>query len=344
MIKPSDIVKHLKKYIGLFTDEFTSYIPVTSATKSVSYIDVVATDHGLSPGQTFILTGGSARNILTDVSIDGDLVTFTTGVDHDLIMPSKPLDQRTVNIIGIGEYEILAVPDRYRFTVSLGYLPVLSGNEWLEMAIESGAYTVHSVVDEDNFNFGIVGYPELPTGIVDNLTLVKGFRVAGAADFERAVAAYSTQTDPYLFVVMGDADTSKDRHTLNDSVAGFTRQNDLQLKIRQSFVTVIFIPTKNDMTGVNAQDKAYDPLLTAQMQCLLGYAGEDNNIIQYLTVPASHGSSGKYNSAYYSHSYSWEFTQVVDYQDGFTHWTDVAFRDIFSSMGDMDLHINLDEE
>lgn len=343
MIRPTDIIKHLKQYLGLFTDEFTSYLNVSSTSSLITSILVNSTGHGLSVGQTIVLSAGTTRNTLVAAEDAGDTVVFTTTDDHDLTEPSQPLDDQTCVLGGLGEYKIVAVPDRRRFSVAMAVAPTLDGTQYLVGEGLRGLQTVASVVNENSFVIDVTDVPPLPAGIVDGLKIITGFRIAGAADYERAVAAYSTQTQPYIFVIMGDADTSKDRHTLNDSTAGFTRQNDLQLKIRQSFSTAVFLPTINDLTGVNAQDKAYDSLLTAQMQCLLGYAGEDDNIIQYLTVPTSHGSAGKYNSAYYCHSYSWEFTQVVDYQDGFTQWPDVAFRDLDTDMSGFELKINLDE-
>lgn len=361
MITPSQIVAHLKTYLPIFTDLFTVKLTITAATISAGNVLNVtsAASHGMSAGDVFVLSVGTARNPLTSaVLVDDDYVKFTTVYDHDLTKPNLPLDDQTLTLGGFssvwdGEHIIVDVPNRRNFTVALPTgetaAPTVDESQYLMESITAGVYTVLTVPDTDNFTADLSALPELATGTVDDLSVITGFRIAAAANFTRASEIYAEQAtgEPYLFVIMTDADVSKDRHTLNDAVAGFTNQDTNLLRILQSFSTTIFIPTTEDLSGADAQDIAYSTLFTALNSALFGYPFV-SSLIKYRTVPSGHGP-GEYNSAYYVHVYDWQAPFVIDYEDGFMQMPDYAFRDIVQTLqlfndaeAEMIANINLD--
>lgn len=365
MITPSDIVRHLKTYLPIFTDKFTETLTVSAAAISAGNIlTVSSTAHGKTVGQSVVISSGTVRNplvgstLITGTLFDG--VEFTTGTDHDLIRPSQPLDDQTLTLAGFGnvwdgEFTILNVRNRRNFTVALPSgettAPPVDGSQYLIESLTFGVQTIATVPDVNTFTVDLSVAATLPIGPVDNLSVISGFRIAAAADFRRAEAAYSKQNtgEPYLFVIMTDTDVSKDRHTLNDGVAGLTRQDEMLLRLLQSFSTSVFIPTTEDLSGADAQDLAYGSVFGALLQALFGYE-PDGSQIRYLNVPSGHGP-GEYNSAYYVHVYDWQLPDVINYEDGFLEQPDVAFRDIEQTLklfndseAEMLLNINLDDE
>lgn len=362
MINSTDIVKHLKTYLPAVTDLFTDMATVVSASSSGSILSVEVTGHGYLVDKKLVLSGGTTRNELaTAVLLPNDNVEFTTVSDHDLITPSQPLDDQELTLAGFGSiwdgaHQILEVKNRRTFEIALPLgetlAPTLDSNQYLSEKIFAGVYQVATVVDVDNFTIDLSSFPAMATGQVDGLGIVSGFRIAAAADFDRAKATYAEQDigDPYLYVIMSDVDISKDRRTLSDAVAGFTDQDENLLTILQNFSTTVFLPTGQDLSGVNAHDLAYREVYVALLRSLYGFQDANETHLKYNAVTSGHGPA-EYNTAYYAHVYDWQLPGVITYEDGFINTQDVAFRDILATLklfaddeAEMIADINLDDE
>jgi len=363
MITPSLITKHLKKYLPIITDLFTEKETVVGASSLGSVLSIEITDHGYSAGKKIVISAGDTRNEIVGATLNPDgTVRFETAFDHDLIQPSQTNDDQTLTMGGWGSvwdgvHDIDGIPNRRFFEVVLPdgetIAPTPDGNQYLVDNIGLGLQVVATVIDDDNFTVDISNLPNMPTGIVDGLEIISGFRIAAAADFKRAEAAYSKQNtdEPYLFVIMGDVDASKDRHTENDAIAGFTGQDNMLLRLLQNFSITVFIPTHDEISGADAQDLAYDTIYKSLLKAVYGYEFQDaDNSISYVAITSGHGP-GIYNSSYLTHVYDWQLPAAIDFSDGFTMQDDVAFRDIEDSFNlhdddyaTMTANINLDEE
>jgi len=360
MTTPSDIVRHLKTYVPLFTDRFTEVLPVSGATMGASKIvTITSAAHGRTPGKSVVVTAGTTRNPLSAAVLDGATVQFTTKYDHDLIKPSQPLDDQTLTLDGFGSawdgvFDIIDVPNRRNFNVDLPtgvtVAPTVDESQYLIEARSLGLVGVQEVATvptADTFTLDLSAAPSLPVGPVDDLAIISGFRISAAADFQRATKIYTKQSsgDDYLFVIMTDGDVSKDRHTFNDSVASFSRQDMNLLRVLRNFSTVVFIGTESDLSGADAQDLAYSTIYSSLLSALFGYEG-DESAIKSGAVPVGDGPA-VYNSAYYAHTYDWQMQTALTYQDGFLQTSDVAFRDIVQALklfndNDAQLTVNLD--
>ena len=362
MITPSVITQHLKTYLPIFTDEFTELLTVSSASiDAYNILTVNSTDHGKTAGYTIALISGKIRNPLTASVLDGDTVQFTTTNDHDLILPSLPLDDQTLTLANFtggdtvwnGSHDIIDVPNRRTFNINLPsgetLAPTVDESQYLSESIFNGAYEVATTPTDDQFTVDMSNAPSYPVGTVDSLEIISGFRISAVSDFKRAQAIYSKQTSPYLFVIMTDTDISKDRHTLNDSVASFTPQDLQKLTVLRNFSTVVFLPTGSDLSGANAQDQVYGDLWDALLQALFS-APFATGAVQYVSVPSGDGPA-EYNTAYYAHTYDWQIPDTITYEDGFMEQDSVAFRDIEQTLklfndseAEMNVNINLDED
>lgn len=362
-VTPTQIVQHLQKYLPRLTDRFTEVLSVSSAVMGASNIlTVTSAGHGKSPGDNIVITAGTTRNTLTAATLQADdTVTFTTTYDHDLIRPTLAGDDQTLAMAGFagiwdGDHDINDVSNRRNFNVPLPsgetLAPTLDGNQYLIDNIPLGVWAIDTTPTADTFTIDMSESVEQPQSAVDGLTIISGFRIAAAANFKRAQAAYSEQGngDFYLFVIMTDTDVSKDRHTLNDGVAGLTAQDERLLRLLNNFSTAVFIPTTGDLAGGAAQDFAYGELSTALIGSLFCAPFNSGSLVPYLTVPVGHGP-GEYNSAYYVHVYDWQAPTVINYSDGLLDPVDTAFRDIEQTIelfGDEDaemlLNIDLDDD
>ena len=368
MLKPSDIVTHLQKYLPRFTSLFNDLLVVDSASVTASdTVAVESVDHGLSPGNSVVFSGGTVENGITAVSLSGSTLTFTTATEHDYNAPELPAIPTTVTMSGFTNaaynttHTLIGVPNRTKFQIALPtgetVAPTLNSNE---VAIENrsaglkGIWTVATTPDDDNFTVTITDTPDLPVGTITGLSVATSTRVGVASDVDRARQLYTQQTGPtklWAFVVMGDVNVSKDRHTYNDGVAGFTAQDFALLRLLQNFFIVVFTPINDSLNAQTAQDNAYDTVFQALMNALYLYGQSTSAVIDYLTVPVGHGGRVPDDTAVYEHVYEWQLISALNYEEGVVTGRDVAFRDIdavFELFGDaeanMDLNINLDED
>lgn len=361
-LKPSTIMQHIKTYLPLFTDQFTEVLTTNSADISAGNILTVSSAaHGKIIGQSVVIKSGTIRNSLVASSLIDGKVRFTTGYDHDLTKPTARLDPSTLTLGGFssvwdGEHTIIEVPNRRNFEVNLPTgevaAPAVDGSQYLVENVPTGVYIVLTTPDANTLTLEITESRDLPIGVVDGLQMIRGFRIAAAADFARAQDTYSKQGNgkPYLFVIMTDTDVSKDRNMLNDSVAELTRKDYLFLRLLQTYSTTVFIPTTEDLSGTDAQDLACDEIFEALLKTLFGFA-IDGSMYRAVSVPVSMGP-GDYNSSYYTHVYDWQLPFIINFENGFLIQREGAFRDLdyIHTIGGDDtdnmtvVPINLDEE
>lgn len=365
MITPTDIVSHLAAYLPAVTDLFSDSLSGATASASGNTVTVTKSGHGLTNGQTVIVGAGKFRNGLDGIVDNGDgTVRITTASQHDLTEARMPNDPTTLTLGGFanaawnGSHTIVSVPNRETFEIAFpdgeDTLPSLTGAYLLESRADFFGSHVVTVNSGSEFEFTVSGVPAFPTGVVEGIDIVTAIRVWGAASIDRAREMYTkfASGKAVLFVIMTDADISKDRHALNDGVGAFTRGNLGRQMILQNFATTVFLPTNNDLSGHTAQNSAYADVFRALSAVLYGFTFSDPDTAQeYVAVSNGHGQ-GEYNSAYYTHVYDWQVPSVALIENsGWAFSPDVAWRDIESTWNvdsdaaaQMTLNVDLDDE
>lgn len=364
MITPRDVMAHLWRYLPSVTDLFNEEVAMTNITVTGGVI--TGTIAGAAPvvGQNLLLSGITVRNPITTYADNGDgTARFTTANNHDQTEPHQRLDTMQLELGGMtpstwnGLHDIDSVPNRRNFEIEIPVgATTPSGGYLIEhptAVLGLGAVTsvVGNVITIQPAE-GIFHYD----GVVNTITVNTRIRARAAADITRAEAIYTKQQikKPFIFVIMTDVSVSKDRHTPNDGLATFTKQDMRLLRLLQNFAIAVFIPTQDDVGGDNAQFMAYGEIYEALTKIFYGFGFSDESAIQYVTVSAGHGP-GTYNSAYYLHVYDWQVPNVITFESGFDGQTpfitDVAFRDINQSLfvndsdkAIMSMALNLDEE
>jgi len=362
LLTPNDIVDHLGTYLHRATDLFADTIAVSSAEVGVDNVVtiVTASAHGLSVGSTFSVSAASVTIPITGFSSG----RFETTLDHDLTEPKLVNDLTTITLSGFtdsawnGDFEIDQIPNRYLFSVTNENSdPTLNGNEKLTVNRSISVFginTVDSIVSPTSFTFTAINAPDMETAEIDGMELVTKARVTAAANFDRADEMYTKYSDEklWLFVIMTDADVSKDRHSINDSVATFSQQDEMRLRLLQNFSFVVFFPSSSELSGYAVQQLAYGEVFEALLNVMYGFGGfakaEDGS--NFVAVTTGHGV-GQYTPAYYTQVYDWQLPVDIT-ANGWNFFSSVAFRNIegtlpmntSDNLEKLTLSINLDEE
>jgi len=347
MRTPSDIVNHLAEYLPRISDKFSDSITISTATISAGRTITVVTPsaHGLSVSDPLLFVGGQTPNNIASVAEEVEdvsiLITFSDV--HDFTTPNSTIETESLPCVGFNESEwnttlsIIDVPSTTTviasfpsgatgvptFTTATGYeeRPLsIFGTQSVDTAPTTTQFTVELSTD----------VPELPSGEIINISATTGARIAAADTIERAEEIYtkaSANDDLWAFVIMTDADVSKDRHTLNDAIACYTHQNEMRLRLLYNFSVVVFFRTAANISGATAQELAYGEVYTDLLQVLYGFGGfaTDADNSSFVTVSAGHGR-GISNTSYYTQVYEWQVPIDITVNNGFNFYEDVALR------------------
>lgn len=342
-MKTSEIIDNLKKRLPTLTPLFSAVQIITSLTTSAGIATAItATAHSLALNETAVIEGAQADVAITALTRSGTVGSLETTTDHDVTNGLK-----TIIIAGANESEfngtfnIIQVQNRRNLTftmidlgptVATGTLLLVDGESPLRAY--NGLQTITSVPTTTSFTFSL-GFDLLPA--TGSPQVQSKIRISGAAQFERALRAYTKQptNDLWMWVVLGDTVGSKDRNTQDDAITRMSRKSqgqDYKQSIIQSFSIYVFIPTKNDIAARAARDLSED-LFVPINNCILFFSFDSGLKLTRNTASTfvSHGVQ-IYNAAFYVHAYNYE--QVVDltYNDTVGDDPSVAFRDITFSI------------
>ena len=122
----SDIIKQLIAVLPALTDKFSDQFALASLTQTAGLVTATTTTaHGLVTGDFVNISGAIAPINVTNLVRNGNIVTATTGEDHDLTLNF----QETVEIVGAieteynGTHPLLDVPNRRSFAYSIETAP-----------------------------------------------------------------------------------------------------------------------------------------------------------------------------------------------------------------------------
>ena len=354
MITPSDIVSHLQTHLHRVTDLFSVTVPLSSQTVTAERIIrlVSSSAHNITAGRSVMVPTGRVDNRITAVSVAGENLEFTTQYTHDLTNTDMPLDDANLEMEGFTDavynatfnIQTITAENKFQIVNPGTGAPALNGAETL---IENrplgvrGLLEISQVIDATTFELEIPStYPPLPLTGVREMTVVSGLRVGAAATLNRAEELYTKQsgTNPWLYVIMSDVDANKDRNTHSDAVLAAAHADQLRQRFLQHFMTSVFIPTSDDLSGSDAQQSAYGPIFTALLKVLFGarFSGSDDRS-DFLAVSNGHGPEYG-NDAFYVHSYEWQHVIDINYVDGVQGniFEDVAFRQINGNLKPFD--------
>lgn len=357
-MKLSDVVAQLALLLPKNTDKLSITPSISIIVVSGGVANVVTSiPHGLPDGAVITVADVEILTPIIMVSKDGNVYTFTTGFDHDLV--STWPEHATVLLSGFtngawnDSFTLVSVPNRRTFKVrSVNGLPVLTGSEVLhEIRVDGvNGRQVISLISSTSFSYSGSFLDGNYSGGSFNSTV----RVAGSVNFERAEEQYTKQLagELWCFVVMHDAEVSKDRHSLSDATATRATGDDMRIRLIDGFSVFYFVPTSDDIMAVDAMDVCRHDLLLPTLKAVFG-ARFDTGLsggADFRTVLTGHGIA-KYNRAVLAYEYGFEFVTDLTNDDAINEGDTRAFRDVDYTQlvgGDdtvnMTVAIDLDDE
>jgi hypothetical protein len=357
-MKLSDVVTQLQLVLPKYTDLFSETLAIVSISATVDTATIVTSvPHRLNNSDGATLTDVATETAISAVSKSGLVFTFTTATDHDLT-EGWP-EHEFVELSGFtdplwnGSFTLVDVPNRRTFKVqSTNTLPVLNTNEILEEVRMDGVNGRFGVTVVNSTTFEITG-----TFLAANYTggnVRTAVRIAGAVTQERALNQYTEmQTEEmWMFVVMHDAETSKDRKTFNDAQATIPSGTELRMRLLDGFDLILIKNTTQEAAAVDAVDTVRHTLQLPILKSVYGVRFDTglSGAGDFKTVLLGHGFIS-YNEAILVYGYSFQSIFDLTDNDAVVPADTKAFRDIAyehevggADTETMTVGINTDEE
>jgi len=359
-----DIVAHIMINIPKHTAEFCDYISFSQASiTSNRFVDVVATNHGLTAGKTVVALNGDVKNMIAGINIVGDSAIITLADEHDFVLTDETVE---IELGGFaesswnGKHELLNVPSRLMLEIEspAESPPILSPSDfphvWESRSMGANGLLEVVAVLADGFRLSIPAtHPDMPNNAMRNLELISGFRVAGVADEQRSLDVWNetNQNASWLFVMFPNDEVSKSNEAESDAVATFAPGDDGRLRILENIEISVIIPTKKT-GGADAVYKANGEIRRALISTLFGLKADEPGRDRTFGAVYNGSIQSVYNSAVYIRIYSFQVPYDITFENAdISNPQSVAFRDILLSMAiteninatTFDANINLDE-
>lgn len=340
-MKAQQVIQQLQAVLPEVTDLFTVNISITSLTYSGGTVTAVtATAHGRTTGDKVNIVGATNPIAIASLTRSGTVGTAVTASDHDLTLSDSDIRRgdKMVDLSGASEIEfngsflLLSVRNRREFTFQMvdSGPTTATGSPTLDNGSQlpgfNGRQTI-TVSDATTFTYPV---SQVLAATAGGTPVVKTeARISGAADIDRANAAYSKQgiDELWAFVVLGDVIASKNRDVGSDLTDTAGRNSAWRQRLAQPVTVYAFIPTTSDLSGRTARDQAEDisvPLFKSLLGVKFptGYTADE-----YVLTFVNHGTTD-YNTAYYVHEYNFELAADIVFEDTVGYDFDTAFREI----------------
>jgi hypothetical protein len=333
-MKLLDVVRQLQLVLPKFTDYFSQTLNIVSITASSGIAVINSPNHGLQNNEAVTISNVANNNGIDSVSKDGLVFTFSTTNPHDLTFNYPGYENVTLD--GFTDsawnesFSLVDVPNRLTFKVrSTNSLPTLTGDEYLEEVRIDGVNGRYSVNVTDDSIFAVYG--DFNDGEYSTGTVKTAVRIAGAVNIERAIDQYTQQQtdDLWMFVVMNDAVTSKNRNALNDATATIAANEDIRTRLVDGFSVFIVKNVKDEIAAVNAVDIARHDLLRPITKSLFG-ARFDTGLSSsgdFAAILTGHNFV-EYNRSWFIYQYNFEFTTDMVFDDSVDEQDTRAFNEI----------------
>ena len=272
---------------------------------------------GLLVGTQIVLSNSIVNNGIIGVTqfIDGlgnSILTFQTAVPHDLTFGY----QGSVTLAGFtnpslnGTQVINNVTDQTHFQIAFPNLPVLNGNEKLQIYIEQGLNGVFSFmpIDPDHISVSIPNSMYLQPGPVAQLIIYYGYNIYYAYDYKTGMDLYAPLPNShqgFMHIILEDSSASKDPMIESEAYATNKNADMVRTKIINHFSIIVTMSTTGTVTNSAWAEFCWNTLLMSLYQVLVGFDfAQTNN--SYITNFIGHGDV-EYNKAFYSHAYHFEY-------------------------------------
>ncbi len=366
-MRAADVVERLQSEVLKRTGLFSTDIPIVSLTRSGSTVTAIsAAPHNLINDQEVLIAGARELNPISLTFANGVVSAITQNV-HDLTVPTRinvknnniyPFNQAVVSGANESEYNgaftIESAVNRKSFTYAISGTPAspATGLPVLEHDFGYNGRFPVTVIDPVTFTYQITTTPASPAGGV--IIGRSPARISSASSLQTAMDSYTKQNMDqfWMFVILGDVTTSRDRRVLSDATNEFSKQNEFRARLLEPFFVYVFVPAKQDLSGAMSRDNM-EAIRGVIYHSLLGVifptALTDDTWSQTSPLGDRHASE-VVNAAIYVHEFSFQRVVDVTYRDTKGPDINLAFRDVSLTIksdqgtGELSADINLDEQ
>ena len=273
-MKLNDLVKLAQKKLPLYTEQFSSSIPVVSLTSTgnICTLSTGEVPHGLEVGEEFIVEGAKRENRIVSLTQNHGLGRLVTEFAHQVTKntPLRAGDSTHITIIGANEEQfngtflIMDIPNSnvIEFDISSSAPTVASGNPILAEDTYSnynGRQVVKTVEDDFTITFETERVPDTANPIGD-ISIRNGVRISGEYSIDHCIEAYEAvgTNELWGFCVLNGANVSKSRVNKTDAIATVEMGTDIRVELVQDFDFFIIIPTTSEYCWIDFVDLAQD--------------------------------------------------------------------------------------
>jgi hypothetical protein len=356
-MKAADIVTQLRNVIPRYTNLFSDTVAVTSLSYSAGIVTcVTTTPHGLITGDIVYINGALTPITITSLTQIDNVATAITASNHDFTDNYTT----TVDIIGAtqaaynGTHTFIHQPNRRTFEFEVTGNPVTpaTGTHIYTLCNYAAGYNGSHVItriDDTTFTYPITSTPESPAQ--GTITIQCNARISGAVSIDRIIESYTKQTINkfWMWVVLGDVTTSKDRFTQSDATYSRVSGQDYRQRVIAPFSVYVAAPCSSELGAMSIRDEM-DYVNQLIFKTILNYkfVSPYNDQTSFGCITTGH-SPYVYSYAYYVHEFKFEVIYDVIYEDTVDEDTSVAFRDLnFGFLNDFETNVmqtntNLDD-
>lgn len=342
-MKAQDIINQLAIALPNYSDKFTTNFDITSLTLSGSTVTAVTSlPHSLVVSKQVNIIGAKTPIAITSLTRSGSIGTLISDSDHDMTQgfSSSAELSGSVEAEFNDTFTILTVPNRRTVTFAMadsgattatGSPLLVNGSSYFKQY--NGLKDIATVPSTTSFTYEITD-TTLFTPASGSIKAKTRPRISGGVSVDRIVQSYTkkAQDEYWAFVVMGDVVASKSRKIESDATDNIQRGNEYRQQIIQPFTIVVALPVISEIAARAARDDMEDIFRCITRSVL--FKAFDSQLFVGAQNPVQfvdHGFTA-YNTAFYMHSFNFEATADITFDDTIGYDDDVAFRDITTNM------------
>jgi len=332
-----DVMTYLINGLPNFTEEFTEYLSATIS--SCSVIDArtvrVNTDtaHGLAVSNIIKVIDAEIKNDIESIAIDDTTATITFKSKHDYTYTPEADIDGTVNQITMdgnndtdwnGDFDItdILTTTSIEITAPSETVPTSFGYVWENRSMGANGVMTVSDIDTLWFEYTLPStYPDLPVASADNCRnakVIKGVRVGGAGDPERAVDIYTADKEEdrksWAFVMFPDEGVSKDQHSNSDAIAQFSIGDESRQSIMVNFEVLVLLAS-DTLGAVDEVEKCCGKIRNALIKSIVGIRGTEENSDRVYKTVYNGSLVFVYNTAIYARIYSFQTVFDITFKE-----------------------------
>ena len=340
IITPEDVKMQLMSTLPRYTEEYGTNISTTAVVESGA-IKITSAGHGLESDALIVASDVTVTIPVSSVSYDNISKRATVTLDEDHDRTSGIEDNGGYNVAILkdfadsnynGEFTIISATEN-TFTFSADADVVGDLGDFVETRDLYLGFSQITVVDDDTFTIPL--QDDLADGtVLNSFKYVAEQRIYIAADVTRSVTKWAQPRDrkPTLFIVFANESASKDRNTVNDSIASVKSQNPSRIKYIPEVTLKTIAVTKTEQLAAEKVQQIHAEIKPAIRKAMYGTVFDLSDAATTQFAAIEQGNSPEfYNQNDYVHNFDYQIPYEISIEQGNNYRRNVSFRNIIAN-------------